>query len=240
VLAAANARYVMPALVIGAAVGAWLGGRLGRLRPALEAGALLALLDALRRDNRVSLGALAAGVLAAAVVLVAVWLVRTRKLGRPAPARGALAAACMALVVVGGARLQERRFNEHRYTTAEPTTRFVTLHAPSGHRVGVVGEGYIVYPMFGPRLGNDVAYVGPVEEGMLRTYHRKSSFVAALSRGRYDLVLVQGAGLVEPGLPALHERWLRQLGYSLVARGSQDWSFHQPVSLYRAPSAQSG
>ena len=238
-LAAANARYVMGALVIGAAVGAWATGRLGRLRLVAELVILLGLLDGVRRTTNVSAKALLAAALLVAALAAAAWALRRFDLGRlPSPRTPRVAAglACAALIAVGAVALQERRFNGHRYTDWEETARYVTLHAPSGHRIGVAGEGFIVYPMFGPRLRNDVEYVGHRIKGMLRSYRRPGPFKAAVARGHYDLVLLQGADFIERGITKQHARWLRQMGYRVVATGVQRYSSGETVWLYKAPS----
>ena len=235
-LAAANARYAIPALVLGAAVGAWTTGCLGRLRVVAEAVLLLALLDGVRRTANVSATALVA---AALVVAAALWALERFELGHVPSLRTpgmAAALACAALVSVAALAIQERRFNGHRYTDSEGTASYVTRHAPAGHRIGVAGEGFIVYPMFGPRLRNHVEYVGPRIKGMLRAYRRPGEFKAALARGHYDLVLLQGADFVERGLTRLQARWLGQMGYRVVATGVQRYASGETVRLYRAPS----
>jgi hypothetical protein len=45
-------------------------------------------------------------------------------------------------------------------------------------------------PLFGPRLGNDVEYVGHHVRGILHRYGSPSGYATAVRRGRYDLVLV--------------------------------------------------
>ena len=224
-----NARYVVPALLLGAGVAAWATGRLGRGRLALEALALLFVLDALRRNLHVGADALAAGALALAVLAGAAWLVRARRV--PGPALAGLAA----VAAVGLLYAQEQRFNDGRYDEAEPTAHWIDDNAPEDRRVGVVGEGFVVYPMFGPRLGNEVEYVGPREDGMLRTYRDRGRFDAAIEEGGYDLVLVQRAGFIDPGLPERQERWIRELGYEQVAEGNQFPAGAQTVGLYRRP-----
>ena len=237
-LAAVNARYVVPALLIGAAVGAWVAGRLGRLRPLLEALALLALGDALVRNLDVPLGALAAGALMLAGLMLTGWgaraLIRRHGLRWSGPA-AAGATACAAGLLLAGLAVQEERFADTRYEGEAAPARWISAHAPSGKRIGVLGEGFVVQPMFGPRLENEVEYVGPVVDGMLRTYGSRGELAGALEEGDYDLVLLQDSGLIEPGLPQRQERWLRELGYRLVASGRESAAFGQPVRLYRAP-----
>lgn len=237
VLAVANSRYVVPALLMVAATVAWACGRIGRLRALVELVALVAVYDALTKNDHLSAGNLAAAALIVAAAAAAVLIVRRRPLRLRRPRIPALAGAVtlLAALGVGALFLQERRYDENRLAETEATGRWVDANAPSGRRVGVVGEGFVVLPMFGPRLDNQVEYVGPTIDGMLRTYGTKADLSAALRRGRYDLVLLQDSGLVEPEIPKRHERWIRELGYRMVAEGSLDNSFGQPVRLYRAP-----
>lgn len=232
-----TARYVVPALVIGAASAAWVIGRAGWWRPLLEVVVFAAFVDVLLRNESVSSTAIVKGAGAAACLACAGWLVlrwhRDARLGIRSN-RFRLVAVASAAAVVGFMFAQEERFNETRYRATEGTGSWVTENAPAGNRVGVVGEGVIVYPMFGPRLENEVEYVGPIVDGMLLTYSERGPFEAAIRRGRYDLVLVQDGALVKPGLPARHERWVRALGYELVATGRHYQAGGQPSRLYRA------
>lgn len=240
-LAVANSRYVVPALVIAAALAAWACGRIGRVAVAVEAAALVALVDALEKDTPVPLRLLLAVAAATAVVVAAVLWFRQRLSHRRGLSWRSPAAfagfACLTLLAVGALYKQERRFNDSRFDEAEATTRWMRDHAPTGHRVGIVGEGFVAYPMFGPRMENKVDYVGPVVNGMLRAYGRKAELTAAVRRGHYDLILVQDAPLVRPGLPQRQERWVRAMGYRLVASGRQPYAYGQPSRLYVGPGA---
>jgi hypothetical protein len=71
-------------------------------------------------------------------------------------------------------------------------------------------------PLFGPRLHNRVAYVGPQVRHMLQEFATRARYVAALRRGGYDLVLV-GRGVV-PRDGTAAERWTLAAGYTPVAR----------------------
>jgi hypothetical protein len=243
-LAVANARYVTPALLIAAALGAWATGRLGRLRPLLEVLALLALLDALRRDADVSGKALAAAALVIVSVAGATWLARRTEghfAQRWPGRRVAIGVVSAVAILVAGLYYQERRYNDGRYRQGGVTASWVSLRAPSGQRIGLAGEGFGgIYPMFGPRLRNEVEYVGPRLEGMLRAYRRRGEFEAALRTGKYDLVLLQNEPFTEPRLPRRQEHWLREMGYRLVASGIQESSSGRQVRLYRAPSHAHG
>ena len=74
-----------------------------------------------------------------------------------------------------------------------------------------------VLAMFGPRLGNRVAYVGHFVRHLLRQYGGRRAFVAALRRGRYDLLLI-GRG-APPAPTVREERWARAAGFRQVAAG---------------------
>ena len=76
---------------------------------------------------------------------------------------------------------------------------------------------YPVLPAFGPRLGNEVDFVGPLRDHMLVEYRDRASFVAALRRGRYDRLVIGTARL--PGTPrGDDEAWARSAGYVVTAR----------------------
>jgi len=103
--------------------------------------------------------------------------------------------------------------------------------APSGSRIGVAGywssQAFVpIYALFGPRLGNDVEYVGPTVDHQVREYGDRASFLAAARRGSYDLLAV---GLLEePDFEDLRPqqlldnppevRWATGAGYAEVAR----------------------
>jgi hypothetical protein len=241
-LAGANARYLVPGLILAAACAAWASGRLRRRgRLAVQAVALLATLDGLRQvDALQNLGAsrLAAGaaltVLAALVVL---WVRRSMPLpamGRPRPALALAACVLLALLAAGGWALQER-YNERRFLGMDPALDWLNANAPEGHRIGLAGtwtdQGISpVFPSFGPRLRNDVVYHGEFREEMLRRYGRREEFVAALRRERYDLLLV---GRGRPPSPANdEERWARAAGYVRVAESER-------LALLAAPRTRS-
>jgi hypothetical protein len=65
--------------------------------------------------------------------------------------------------------------------------------------------------------------VGPRVDEMLRDYHRRGAFDAAVERGRYDLIWAERGGGSDVALSAAlagrQVRWLRSLGYRDVVRG---------------------
>jgi hypothetical protein len=121
---------------------------------------------------------------------------------RVAATAGTLALALVGLVIAG--QLVQRRFNDGRYRGFDATLDWAIANAPAGHRIGVSGDANDVgvspaLPLFGPRFGNEVAYVGPRVRHILRRYTSPARFVAAVRRGRYDLVLIgRGTRFVTP------------------------------------------
>lgn len=233
-LVGANARWLIPALMLAASLAAWAVGRAGRYRLALELAGVVAVASGIANTfdlqrSRVLLVALALGLLVAAARLARSAYGRARR-RVPSWALGAGAVAILVGVVALG-QLEQRRFNDRRYRGVDSTVEWVFDHAPSGHRVGLAGGwGRVdlapVLPMYGPRLGNHVAYVGPLVEDMLQEYTRREPFVAAVRRGRYDLLLV-GRGY-RPQPTVREEGWARAAGFAEVARSGR-------YILYRSP-----
>jgi hypothetical protein len=238
-LSSATTRYAVPSLMIAAALTAWAAGRLASWRPVLEVAGLVLVADGVRRVaadyQRVSLSALGAAVLAVAAATGLLVLARRRGVAsirwQPVAIAGTLAAV---IVVVGGQPLQTR-FNDERYRGGDTVISWLVTNAPEGHRVGLAGiweKGvFPVLPSFGPRLENEVSFVGPVSRSQLQTYKARKTFVSALRRGRYDLVLV-GRGI--PAKPSVKEdAWTRSAGFERVARSSR-------FTLYRRPGTVGG
>jgi hypothetical protein len=217
-------RWSAPAALIAGALTAWAATRLGRWRLAVEALAVVAVADGIRESFHVSgfdLGVSAALLAGLAALALAARFALRRPRWVVVGAAGALAAAGLVLAGYHG----QRRFNDRRYLGVEPTFDWIALRAPGGHRVGIAGEfatGAVSpnYPLFGPRLRNRVAYVGPTVRDKLQEYGSRAPFTAALRRGGYDLVLV-GRGLV-PHDGTAAERWTAAAGYVPVARSTFD------------------
>ena len=232
ILAAAAARYGMPALFLCAIAAAWLARRLGRAGPVLELAGLVLIADAISRYadfsgvGRFSLDwplALATGVLVAAILVGAGHLYRREDRGRWAGRRGVVANvafACAVLVVAGG-HLQQRRFNEKRYVGVDLAFDWFHANAAAGSRVGLAGvHGSGGYPAawiaFGPRLENQVEYVGRLVEDRMEVHETEDGFRDALRRGRYDVVFVS-LGDRRPGGPR-EVAWTEAEGYTEKAR----------------------
>jgi len=239
VLVGANARYLIPALLVGAALAAWSTAtvRWGALAfgllalPALVDGARLASdgsnSGAVLEARQWLLGAAAMALLSVAgwsLVGARPWLAGAAR-GRIAVAIGALLAA----IVFIGSEIQQR-FNDSRYLGGDPTTDYLLTRAPDGNVVGLVrnwDNAGIAPPLpaFGPRYGNEVEYVGEYVDEMQRQYPDRAEFVAALAEGAYDYLLI-GRGI--PARPFVKEEgWAQSAGFERVVASER-------LALYRA------
>ena len=223
-LASANTRYAIPALLVAAALCAWLAGWGGPALVGLCAAALAGAIQGVwvaAGDLHVSRPAVA-GVAAAFAALAAfAWIARAG-LPRPgrAPALAAAAAAAAAVVVAG--YVVERKVNDDRYGGVDPTYDWVRAHAPSGTRIGLTGYFDFsslapAWPLTGRRLENRLAYVGRIDGGRVEQYGSRAAWERAVRRGRYDLLLVARARSPFPG-GADEPRWAADTpGWSAVA-----------------------
>jgi hypothetical protein len=224
-----NMRWLMPAAILAAGPAAWAAGRLRRGATALDLVLLGCLVATLQRSfspepRHVAIVAALAAVAAAAIGAVRATAARGR-----GPA-AALAATLVAGVVALG-YAHERRYDRDRYVGLSAAVDWVNEHGRSDRRVGVAGnwsaQRFVpIYPLFGPRLENDVEYVGPLVDEQLRQYTSAAPFSAALRRERYDLLAV--GTLTRPDFEDLRPqrrvrdpeeaRWARRAGYVEVAR----------------------
>ncbi len=234
-----NARWLLPAALVAAALGGWAASRAGRMRTGVEAAALVAVLDGVRRGfsdpaHEVLLAGLGLGV-AAVVALGALGLARHAGVKHKAIPLAVLAVGLVAVTAAGHARQQD--FHEHRYRGTDPVVSWFAERAPSGQRVGLAGvwsSGVVspVLPAFGPGFGNEVAFVGTDVEGQLREFERRSSFLAALDRGGYDLLVVGRGDYGEcavPGREGDENEWATAAGFERLAESAF-------LVLYRVPS----
>ena len=218
-----NARYVVPALVVGAPAIAWLIGSLGAGAVPVASLGLFATLDALRRSGEFPGGEVGAGALAAALAIAAVAAGLTLAVRRSAWRRwpaGALAAAGVAAVAgaFAAAAVIEDGWEESRYRgTGEPIAEVEAAVEPV--RVGLLGEGWGILPLFGDRLGNEVEYLGRRREEMLRPLDTKAELARAIEAGGYDFVYVQDLDSLDEELPLRQAGWLEDLGFTPAARG---------------------
>lgn len=228
-----NARYLVPAALPLAAVAAWAVGRLGRWGIVLELVALAAIFDGVSHTMPVISTATLVAATALVVVAAGLVVLGASWWGRSGRTRLALATALTVFVLGGGVggQLLQSHFNAHRYAHVDPTIDWVTRHAAAGNRIGLAGTWSVggptpVYPAFGPRLRNYVAYVGPFLRGGLHQYTTAAAFAAALHRGRFGLLLI---GLGDPPRGHVVElSWARAAGYREMMRSH--W-----LALYAAP-----
>jgi hypothetical protein len=144
-------------------------------------------------------------------------------------------AAALALVGLGYAR--QREYNHNRYKGGEAVTAWVARHAPSGHRIALAGSWDVhgrspVWPSFGPRLHNRIDYLGPTVRHQLREYSTRAHWVAAIRRGRYDILIVGRGGYAAacpvPGQFSDDDRWARDEGFRRIVRTDR-------LTLYEIP-----
>jgi hypothetical protein len=226
----ANVRWLMPAIMIGAALAARLVVSLGRTGVWLELVGLAGAIDGIHLGPRVPGGTyLEVGLVAVALLTAGLLLRRWMRRGRAQlnGIRTAVLVGAAGVALLALARLDQHRFDEHTYAGYDPTIGWIESRAQSGHRIGIAGAwsttGLIpTLPAFGPRLGNYVAYVGDPVRHSLHFPATRSSFDGEVRRGRYDLLLI---GLQEP---AHTDVWARALGYRLVAQSPR-------LALYAAP-----
>lgn len=240
-IAAFNSRYVLPAVIVAAPAFAWVSTRLPRAGLMLEALALVAVCDGVRHSVTPVNPASPRGLAIAAVVVVSVAFIARfgRRAQRELLQRRLAISGGVAVVVavtLGGFAFA-RRVDARRYVGLDPTFDYIRTHAPTGHRVALIGSwsgGQFgpALPMFGPRLSNQVAYLGPVVDGMQGNYSQPQPFRVALRRGHYDLLLVQHSPF-DPGPIDDEARWAQSVGFLLVARGSD-------LELYRDFGASRG
>lgn len=236
-----SARFVLPGLLLAATLSAWAAGRLPRAGLVLEgAGALLVV----HTGDRLYGGFMshpfgvfgikyvAYAVVVAALAAGAVALSRRARNWTAPAAAGAL---LLVLLVVVGYE-QQKDFFPDRYRGVDATYDWLNQHAPAGQRIGLAGVSGPVadypapWPMHGPRLHNHVEYVGPVVKAKARPYRSRGAFVAALSRNRYDLLLV---GRRVATRPVREEGWAQSAGWSRVASSGR-------FVLIRRPGARAG
>lgn len=234
-LTEANTRYAVPALIACVPLAASAMTRLRGGSLLAQLFVVTAILEALRHSTSTTALAVA-GSAACLVTVAATWpregLLKARRWPRAKAVQvTAVAALAIAAVVLG--YFGQARYNDGRYAAIQPTFDLVLNSAPSGARIGLAGtwssSGYSpVWPLFGPRLGNTVEYVGPLESELLQQYTTSSAFASALERKELDLLLI---GRGDPPAERVAEgRWAQEAGFEEVARDDR-------FTLYRAPRA---
>ncbi len=239
-----NIRWLVPAMLVAAALSARAVLGLGRAGLLLELAGLWGALRGIDLGGPVPGSTVTKLIIALAALAALALLVRrslkargSLKVRRSLKARGkggwgiraglaAAVVACAVAVVAG--RLEQRSFDRHPYAGYDATFAWIDRNAPTGHRIGIAGvasnEGLApVLPAFGPRLGNQVAYVGDQVRHSVHLPASKSSFDRELARGHFDLLLV---GLQNTDQT---DTWALAAGYRIVA-----WS--PRLALFAAPA----
>lgn len=223
IFAVVNVRYAEPALLLAAALAARAAGESLVLLRISATLALAAVVEGLHRGLRLGVSDIspqAVFVVATGAAAVVAWRWSSDRLTRGRDRTVWLAAfAVLGTAAVAYGRRFEQSYMATRYVggPADEVVTWITRNAPSDQRVGLVGvwdKFSPVYPAFGPRFQNEVEYVGPRIDGMLRTYMNATSFLAGLRRGRYDLVVVGRRAEGLPGEPrgADYVRWIQAAG----------------------------
>jgi hypothetical protein len=226
----------MPAFVLAAGATAWAISRMGRLRIPAEALLVLAVLLG-ATDMPASARWVAGGTVAAGGLGLLMALARQPRMAalvrRPEAAIALGISIAITLAAIGAWQL--RRYEDLGRGTTDPAISTVYDRAPEGTRIGLAGNalasGATVAPLFGERFDNEVEWVGPVQRDQLGNYSDEESFVAALERNEYDLLVVfRGARPIwetgEAGFTGEEiasslppERWAREAGFRPIARG---------------------
>jgi hypothetical protein len=145
-----------------------------------------------------------------------------------------LALAAAGVIGVGVAYAQEDRFTDGRYEGIGPDAAYINATAPTGNEVGLIGDGFVSYHLFGPRLGNEVTYIGERRAEMLRPFDRFGPFRRAVRSGDYDLIAWRSLDTLDAELPTRQARWLEEMGWTRTAEGPNTL-LNAEVAIYLPP-----
>ena len=215
-----NTRYGVPALLIGAACGAWAIGLVRERRWIVEGLVALAVLDAAWASIRGPFLSVRPAVVAVAVAIAICGLGFYVALRRCDPTRRGHAAAAgggvLAMVlIVAAALLGDRAADGGRYSSLDPSIAWIEQHASEGRRVAMTGQWepsdwHPVLALFGPRFGNEVRFIAARRRGTLVEHERRQPFIAELEAYRADLLVATPSARRAIG-------WARSEGFVPVA-----------------------
>ncbi len=236
-LAAVNVRYLIPALCIAVpAIGAAVGTIGPRIRVVAEFAAVVATLQGLHGAYALldtGRTALAVGLAITLTVSAGVLLWRIRRFAVRQAALVAGLGAGIAVIVLGGYEVQ-RRLNRDRYAPYDPTFAWIQHH-PSSSRIGLTSSDNFfgilppVWPMFGPRVENHVAFVG-------RVYHDRLFQPASLTIGCAQFIPVATTWWRSRSGASVHQLPSRSFG-GLSKPAFQSSAGARPTSWFASISA---
>jgi hypothetical protein len=163
-----------------------------------------------------------------AAVAILVWWLRSPSAHERllvAPMLAGLAIAAVVAVGVAGLEYHyQRKLAAAAYIPDDPTVELAARTSPPGTRIALAGTWDSnglepVAPLFGPRLQNHVAYLGPFVQHLREEYTSQPAFTRALKQGRYQWLVV-GAGAPPVASPMM-VAWARAAGYKIVARSKR-------------------
>lgn len=226
-LARAGMRYAIPALLLCAAATAWLVSR----APAAISiglgvvGALAILHSGSVIDEHIggevpvplmTFAAAGVAILAAAALIV---VARRRRL---LPALLGI----LVLAAAAGGRVAEQDQLAGRF--GAETTAFIRDRAPEGARIGVTGdaarERSLNAAAFGPRIDNDVRFIGPRKDGLQVRDTNAAAFEHRLAEADVDLLVVCED---YDGSPAREIGWSLRAGWT-VASADERYTILKP------------
>lgn len=224
-----NARYLLPALTIAVALAAAAFGRpSGRSRAVVEVVALGAALQGVHEAYvllNTPRAAIAEGAAIAAIVGCSAYL--WRRAERPvlrSRSAAVLSAGVAGVVFVMVSYGAQRRLNRNRYASLDATYAWVQRH-PAPTKIGLAGSWNFVgaspaWAMFGPRLQNEVSFVGQLRGDHLIQYRTSEQWLRALRLGHYDLVEIARNA---PGPATSNEelRWVAKAKFPVVAESTR-------------------
>jgi hypothetical protein len=225
-----NMRWLMPAAILAAGPTGWAIGRLRRGGTLADVALLACVVITLQRTFTPEPRNVVVMIAVVALAAAAGWALRSGSLKLGGGRAAALAAVILAALAVAG-YLHERSYDRERYAGRSAAADWVRANAPSGQEIGLTGnwaaDRFVpIYPLFGPRLENEVDYVGPLVDEQVRYYTDAAAFQGAVEREEYDLIAV--GTLSRPDFEdfepqrrvpdPVEAQWAEDAGYVEVAR----------------------
>ena len=232
-----NVRYLIPAIAVALPVVAVsIGSAPRRVRGLLVLAACAAVVQGIHEAFVIvgpskRLVAIGVGVELVVVALVGLWWTRGRHRTLRATWGWAVGLSALAALVLLGYASQ-RHLNSTRYAQYDPTFAWIQQHH-SPLNVGLAGSFDFssvspAWPMFGERIQNTVAFVGPLRKGHLTQYRTRQEWLTALRRAHDDVVEI-AVDRPPPFTNDNEPRWAAASHLRVLARSPH-------FELVRAPS----